>query len=81
MPGRPKEDFSTSHEMSEKEVARDDSWCLLTCGEGPRDDFWKEAEALYADGLFCDLHLLCADGIHVPCHRMVMAAVSPVMAR
>ncbi len=62
------------------EVVREDG-CRLTCGQEAREEFWEEVETFYREGLFCDLHLMCGDGKVVACHRVVLAAVSPVLAR
>jgi hypothetical protein len=48
--------------------------------EDTRDDFWRELRHMHAEGHFCDLTIVCAAGVTVRCHRLVVASVSSLFA-
>ncbi len=66
---------------SAAEEAAEPALCNLRCGDDDRLDLWRQLEQDYRDGRFCDLHLLCDGGQALPCHRLVLAAASPMMRR
>ncbi len=68
-----------SEEVQSEETAVEG--CAFRRGEGARADFWRGVAGLYRVGLHCDLHLVCPGGEAVPCHRLVLAAASPMMRR
>ncbi len=49
-------------------------------GDEGRVLFWRQVKALYDRDRFCDLRLVCKDGLSVLCHRIVMASVSKILS-